>query len=194
MIVEEKKIYLLLTDTGTLLTQLIKLYTKRPYNHASIAFNSDLSEVYSFGRKTPRNPLIGGFVQENIHSILFNEASCAIYSLTVTKDQFQKMKRYIRKIEVHKEQYRYNFIGLFGVVFNKPVKRKHAFFCSQFVASVLTESNIIDFEKEVSLLEPSDLPYTAEFKLIYEGRLRDYHKTSTDEKYTNPYQFHPIKM
>lgn len=32
-----QKIYILLTDTGTLFTRLIKLYTKKPYNHASIS-------------------------------------------------------------------------------------------------------------------------------------------------------------
>lgn len=53
---EEKKIYLLLTDTGTLFSKLIKCYTKKPYNHASIAFDGELSTVYSFGRKKPKNP------------------------------------------------------------------------------------------------------------------------------------------
>ncbi|MED4476449.1 hypothetical protein [Oceanobacillus caeni] len=42
----ERKVYILLTDTGTFFTKLIKLYTKKPYNHASISFDSELSEVY----------------------------------------------------------------------------------------------------------------------------------------------------
>ena len=63
----EKKVYILLTDTGTLFTKLIKLYTKKPYNHASISFDLELLEVYSFGRKTARNPFIGGFVKEDVN-------------------------------------------------------------------------------------------------------------------------------
>ncbi|USK36883.1 hypothetical protein LIS77_13090 [Cytobacillus firmus] len=59
-----QKIYILLTDTGTLFTRLIKLYTKKPYNHASISIDPELKEVYSFGRKTAKNPFIGGFVKE----------------------------------------------------------------------------------------------------------------------------------
>ena len=39
----ERKVYLLLTNTGSFLTKLIKLYTKKPYNHASIAFDYDLT-------------------------------------------------------------------------------------------------------------------------------------------------------
>ncbi len=32
----EKKVYILLTDTGSFFTKLIKLFTKKRYNHASI--------------------------------------------------------------------------------------------------------------------------------------------------------------
>lgn len=171
----EKKIYILLTDTGTILTRLIKSYTKKPYNHASIAFDAELIEVYSFGRKTAKNPFIGGFVKEDIHSVLFRQADCAIYSLSITNDEFQKMYRYIQEIASKKENYRYNFIGLFGVLFKKPIKRKNAFFCSQFVASVLKESKFIDFEeKDLSLVKPSDLTYSANFQLVFKGRLKDY--------------------
>ncbi|MDF2789985.1 MAG: hypothetical protein K0S80_3083 [Neobacillus sp.] len=45
MVEKEKQMYLLLTNTGSFLTKLIKLYTKKPYNHASIASDSQLSEV-----------------------------------------------------------------------------------------------------------------------------------------------------
>lgn len=99
----EKKIYILLTDTGTLFTKLIKLYTKKPYNHASISFDSELSEVYSFGRKTARNPFIGGFVKEDVDKGLFKEANCAVYALTVNEVQLQKMICYIKEIEAQKE-------------------------------------------------------------------------------------------
>jgi hypothetical protein len=104
------------------------------------------------------------------------------------------MDRYIQEITALKENYRYNLLGLFGVVFNKPVKRKNAFFCSQFVASVLKESNIIDFEKDLSLIEPSDLPHSAKFQLIYEGRLKDYNNRLMDVRVSVSYPFHPIKM
>ena len=190
----EKEIYLLLTDTGTILTRLIKSYTKNPYNHASIVFDIELVEVYSFGRKTAKNPYIGGFVREDIQSVLFNQADCAIYSLTVTTDEFQKMYQYIRDMAVKKEYYRYNFIGLFGVLFKKPIKRKNAFFCSQFVASVLKESNVINFEKDLSLVEPSDLPHSANFQMIYEGRLKDYQNRGMKGRVQVTFPVVPVKM
>jgi hypothetical protein len=170
----EKKIYILLTDTGTLFTNLIKLYTKKPYNHASISCDSELSEVYSFGRKTDRNPFIGGFVKEDVDKGLFKEANCAVYALTVNEVQLQKMNCYIKEIEAQKGEYRYNLLGLLGFLLNKPIKRKKAFFCSQFVATVLKECNIIDFGKSPSLVAPNDLQKVSKCQLVYEGELKAY--------------------
>ncbi|SEN66283.1 hypothetical protein SAMN04487786_0011 [Paenisporosarcina quisquiliarum] len=185
--VREKTVYLLLTDTGTILTRIIKTYTKKPYNHASITFDDELIETYSFGRKTAKNPFIGGFVREDIHSVLFNQAYSAIYSLTMTNDEYQKMYQYVQEISAKRKYYRYNFIGLFGVMFKKPINRKNAFFCSQFVASVLKESQIIGFEIDHSLVEPYDLPHSANFQLIYEGRLSDYKDSIMNKKVHVPY-------
>lgn len=190
----EKRVYILLTDTGTVFTKLIKLYTKKPYNHASISFDSELSEVYSFGRKTANNPFVGGFVKEDIRKGLFKQADCAIYSFTVSEVQMQKISRYIKEIEAQKENYRYNFLGLFGFILNKPIKRNKAFFCSQFVASVLKECNIIDFEKSPSLIAPNDLQKRAEFQFVYEGKLKTYHNKHNGKKVHMPVHFIPIKM
>lgn len=182
----EKKIYLLLTDTGTLFTRLIKVYTKKPYNHASIAFDEELSTVYSFGRKNPRNPLIGGFVCEDIYSRLFMQADCAIYSLSVREEQFYKLKSCIQEIAAQKERYHYNLLGIFGVMLNKPIKRKNAFFCSQFVASILKQGDLIRPEKDLSLIQPHDLPFLADFQLVYEGRVKDYSHKIMGERVAIP--------
>jgi hypothetical protein len=186
LIMVEKRMYLLLTNTGSFLTKCIKLYTKKPYNHASIAFDSQLSEVYSFGRKTVRNPFIGGFVKENVKAGLFKHADCVIYSITVSEGQIQKMNQVLKEFVLQKKDYRYNFLGLFGVMFNKPIKRKNAFFCSQFVAFLLKESNIIDFDKPLSLITPHDLQNTSRFQFVYEGKLKDY---ISEDKAEFPFHF-----
>ncbi|MFD1385964.1 hypothetical protein ACFQ4Z_04055 [Oceanobacillus oncorhynchi subsp. oncorhynchi] len=190
----EKKGYILLTDTGTLFTKLIKLYTNNTYNHASIAFFSDLSEVYSFGRKYARNPFIGGFVQEDTKSGLFKKANCAIYSFHIKEWQLKMVKQYIQEIQSKKEQYHYNFIGLFGFLLNKPIKRNKAFFCSQFVASVLEESGIYDFEKPLSLIAPYDLKDIPALQLEFQGKLSDYHNYCVISEKEAPFPFSQITI
>lgn len=171
----EKKIYILLTDTGTLFTKLIKLYTKKPFNHASISFDQSLSNVYSFGRTSPSNPFTGGFVKEDMDSCFFKQANCKIYSCPVSTAQYQKMHSYIQKINEEKCLYRYNLLGLFALLLKKRVDRKYAFFCSQFVATVLQESECVDFSKPLSLITPNDLIKENVFEFVYEGNLGDYY-------------------
>jgi hypothetical protein len=190
----EKKVYILLTDTGTLFTKLIKLYTKKPYNHASISFDLELSEVYSFGRKTARNPFIGGFVKEDVKKGLFKQANCAIYLLIVNEVQMQRMNHYIKEIEAQKGEYRYNLLGLWGFILNKPIKRKKAFFCSQFVATLLKECNIIDFGKSPSLVAPNDLQKVFKFQFVYEGELKGYLNKGIGENVHVPFHFIPVEM
>ncbi|WP_205317643.1 hypothetical protein [Oceanobacillus zhaokaii] len=172
----EKKIYLLLTDTGTLFTRTIKMFTKKPYNHASFAFDSKLLETYSFGRKNPYNPFIGGFVKENVRSGLFKHAKGAIFSCTVTEEQMMHLKLFIQKIESQQHCYKYNFLGLFAVLFNKPIIRENAFFCSEFVATALYEASILRLSKPLSLITPDDLQQDEQFDLIYEGPLTNLFK------------------
>ncbi|GFZ87854.1 hypothetical protein GCM10010978_29520 [Compostibacillus humi] len=171
---KNKKIYILLTDTKTVLGRIIKLYTKKPYSHASIAFDLELDEVYSFGRKMPSNPFIGGFVRENITSKLFLNARCAIYSCEVSETELQRMYQFIQKIEREKHRYRYNFLGLLSFIFDKNVVRENAFFCSQFVATVLTEGGVVTYKKPLDRITPDDLLDTEKFELIYEGNLQHY--------------------
>ena len=53
----KKKIYIVLTYSGTILSRIIRAYTGDEYSHVSIALDKDLEEMYSFGRLNPYNPL-----------------------------------------------------------------------------------------------------------------------------------------
>ncbi|WP_174615551.1 hypothetical protein [Virgibacillus ihumii] len=169
-----KKIYLLLTDTGTLFTRTIKLYTRKPYNHASIAFDDNLTELYSFGRKDIRNPFAGGFVKENIREGLLREADCAVYSRTISTEQCNRINEYIQNIKEREDQYRYNLLGLFAVILRIKFSRANAFFCSEFIANVLAECGVTTFQKPPSLITPHELQQAAGFQLVYRGRVEEF--------------------
>ena len=86
-----KKIYIILTVTGTWLSRLIKMYTKDEFSHVSIALDSKLNEMYSFGRLKPYNPFIAGFVHERKNKGTFKRffnTSCVIYELEIEDEQF----------------------------------------------------------------------------------------------------------
>lgn len=170
----KKTIYIVLTDTGTLLSKAIGMYTRKDLNHASIAFDDKLTEVYSFGRKQRHNPFIGGFVKENVTEGIFEHANCAIYSYEVTTEEYLKMRAKIGQIEQMKKFYKYNFIGLFAVAVNRELPRKHAFFCSQFVATIVNESGIQMFAVPPNLVQPHHFSQLKCLKRVYEGNLQSY--------------------
>jgi len=170
----EKYIYVLLTDTGTWFTRLIKLATRAPLNHTSISFDRGLHEVYSFGRKNPGNPFIGGFVKEDMSGKLFYGAACAVYRCPVDNQTYEQMRQYIDRIEKDKNEYKYNFLGLFGVLLKIRYERKNAYFCSQFVAAVFEQSGISIAGKPSCLVRPNDFCSLPEFTLVYEGPLNPY--------------------
>ncbi|MDD2489796.1 MAG: hypothetical protein PHY26_00870 [Bacilli bacterium] len=171
---QKKIIYFILTDTGTVLNRLIKLYTHEPFNHVSICLDKNLKEVYSFGRKKHNNPFIAGFVHENINNKLLKRAKCIIYALEIDNKTYKKIKLNIKKFDDQKEQYKYNALGLFSYIFNKEIERTNKYFCSQFVATILKESGLNVITKSPSLTRPGDFIQIKGVKLIYQGKLGDY--------------------
>ncbi|WP_180968138.1 hypothetical protein [Cytobacillus massiliigabonensis] len=170
---EEKKIYIIFTDTGTLFTKLIKLYTKKPLNHVSISFDKQLTNIFSFGRKKPYNPFIGGFVRERIAEGLFKKARCEVYSYSLSELEYEQMQAKVRQIEAKKDLYKYNFLGLIAIMLKYNLKRKNAFFCSQFVATILNEKKGM-LVKTPSQCTPQDLLAVNKLELVYKGKLNFY--------------------
>ena len=83
-----KKIYIILTYTGTILSQIVKVYTRREFSHVSISLDENLTKMYSFGRLNPYNPFSGGFVHERINQGTFKRfknTKTKIYSLEVSR-------------------------------------------------------------------------------------------------------------
>jgi len=168
------EIYVLLTDTRTLFTKTIKWFTKDPLNHASIAFDSDLSEVYSFGRKNPSNPFFAGFVKEDVRGQFFEHSMCSLYRCTISYSAYMNIRSQVHHMEQNSDQYKYNLLGMLGIVFNIEMKREYAYFCSQFVASVFEESGVSLVNKPAFFVTPGDLENTAILELVYHGKLQSY--------------------
>ncbi|KGE20133.1 hypothetical protein [Paenibacillus wynnii] len=174
---EDRSVFILLTNTGTLFTKIIQGYTKAPYNHASISFDRELSELYSFGRKQPNNPLNGGFVKEDIKTGTYSKypnTTCVIYELQVSDREVEKMKRVLQIFVRSHQKYLYNILGVIGIALKEPVEFSNSYFCSQFVAEILDRSGIKLWKKLPALVTPDDFRQNERLYLIYEGKLSEY--------------------
>lgn len=173
----DREIYIMLSQTRTYFARLIKLYTREPYAHASIAFDEDLEEMYSFARLRPKNPFVTGFIEEDINSGVYGactETTCCVYSLKVSQEQYDSLKTEVEIFKLNRDKYSYNFLGIVGVMIQKPINSENRYFCSQFVAHILDKSGIKLFNKSSALVRPFDIRMCPKLKKIYQGKLVDY--------------------
>ncbi len=167
-------VYIMLSATNSMLSTAIGTVTKKKYNHISIAFDKELNEVYSFGRLNPNNPFIGGFSREQVTSNFYLKAECQIYELEVTGEQLEKLRSIISQYEKNEHYYYYNLLGLITAWLNIPWDRQDAFFCSEFVSTVLIESGVLDNSLIPSITRPHDIINNLNLALYFEGHMWQY--------------------
>lgn len=171
-----QKIYIVLTHTGTILSNIIKKYTKDEYSHISIALDEELEDIYSFGRIYPYIAFIGGLVKESLTSGTFKRfknTTTAVYELEVTNEQYEIIKTTIKVMFKHREEYKFNIKGLFCVAINKKIKKPKTFYCAEFVKYVLEKANI-NTTYLPEIIKPESFKKIENMELIYTGKLKKY--------------------
>lgn len=172
-----KYIYLVFSSTGTILSRIIRFFTTTQYVHTSISFDCGFKKMYSFGRKNPNNPFSGGLVEENFCEGVYKKfpsSECLIYKVKVTEEQYNCIKQTTEIFITQKNKYKYNFLGLFGVLLNKPIKRQYHYFCSQFISELLIISNVYISQKPPELIKADDLFLIKNKEFFYKGFIKEY--------------------
>lgn len=172
-----KSIYLVMSQTGSMLSRTIKLISGKDFNHISISLNENLNYMYSFGRKYPYNPFIGAFVIEGIDIgtfLRFKGTECRVIKINVTDLQYELLCSNIYDMIENRNDYKYNLLGLFLAAFNIRASFDNKFYCSEFVKYIMEKSDI-----DVSVLP--DITHPTDFMkldndVLYEGLLHNYSK------------------
>ncbi len=171
------KIYIVASASGTYFSSFLKFFTRSKYVHISIALDKDLKSLYSFGRRT-KYMFPAGFTNENVNHMLtiFENITCQIYSLEISDLEYENLTDLIDYYINNSEYFKYNVRGLLFIYLNLPYKRKRHFVCSQFCGKLLSDSGIVNFNKDYSIIKPKDILSIDKLNLIYEGYLEDYLK------------------
>lgn len=177
MSTSSKQLYIVISQTGTLLSRILKYITGAEYNHASISLSRDLDKMYSFGRRHPYNPFWGGFVIESPHTGTFkrfSDTKALILSVAITEEQYAELEKQVSAMWSQRKKYRYNFAGLCLAYFHVEWKRTNYFYCSEFVGEILIKGRVVGMENlHSSIIQPMhflQLPHTQ----IYCGKLSEY--------------------
>ena len=174
---DSKQLYIVISQTGTILSRILKLITGAEYNHASLCLTPDLDIMYSFGRKISFFPFWGGFVTESPYFGTFKRfrnTKIILLSLTVDADIYNKIDDLIHNMVINRKKYGYNYWGLWLAAFKIVHKSRNRYYCSEFVRDVLQENNINGADKLCEIVEPMHFINLPDVTRIYCGKLRDY--------------------
>lgn len=162
---ENGYIYIVLTKTKTVPSNVIGLFTNKEYNHVSLAFDKELKTIISYnGGKGAIPPGLNAELLETLTQK--NGSAVIIYRLPATAEQKNVMLKKIRKI--NSEGSAYNLLGLVFKTSGKP----NIMFCSQFVYTLLELAGVNYFEKKAAQVTPSDfIELDYERKLEFVGRI-----------------------
>ena len=173
-------IYVMISQTGTSGSEFFKLITRKPYNHSSIAFDRELREMYSFGRRLLYFQFVAGLVRENPDTFVykrFTKTICKIYEVPCTDAQYAKLRRMMDEEYLPEfQRYKYDFFGLPFRCLGIKYERKYRYVCSHFVAKVIQRAGIHIFSKDPFFIYPYHLEEITGAKCIYEGLLTGYRR------------------
>lgn len=172
-----EQIYIVISQTGTVLSRLLKLITGAEYNHASLALNGDLENMYSFGRVNAYNPFFGGFVTESPNFGTFKRflnTRVIVLEVSIDGEQYGLIKKHIEEMLSNPKTYGYNYLGLYLAAFRIVHKRRNRFYCSEFVKDVLQTFEVEGADRLAEIIKPVDFLCLPKTTQIYKGKLSEY--------------------
>ena len=146
-----KTLYIFLTRSGTMLSNLVYHLTGAQYTHVSLAFDEDLSTLYSSTRKNGYTMFPAGPSREYLNRGVFLQREnipCALYALEVSEEAYARARRRAEHMMNHGHLYR-------------------------FVSEVLEKSGAVDLPKDSTLMHPSDYTTLPGLECLYTGPLRE---------------------
>ena len=182
-----KTIYIILTRSRSMISRAIALCTGDRYTHASLSFDGSLASLYSFARKHAALPLPAGLVVEHLDRGFYRTQDgipCAVLRAKVPDRVYADARRRVDQMLRRRRDYRYSVLGLFLCRHGIPAEMRDRFFCSQFVAKVLSDAGALRLPKPASLMRPADFADPAfcganGLETVFRGRLDSLRRVSS---------------
>lgn len=182
-----KTLYIMLTKTGSMVSKIVSFFTKTEYTHTSLAFDEAMEELYSSARKNGIKMFPAGPTKESLYRGFFgikNDIPCVIFALDVDEEVYDKARAEIDYFMEHIDEYKFSAWGIIACRFGIAWERKNKFFCSQFVAEILTRSGAVSFDKPNCLVHPRDYQKLPRMKKIFEGTIGEIKERTKKEAVT----------
>lgn len=143
-----KTITVLLTKYSDFWGRVARGIEDRGYSHASLSIDGE-ETFYSFNfrgfaierpkERKPRKQVPGSLC----------------IRMKIPEENYNLIKKEIERFIKERERYKFSKIGLVMCFMNIPNKFKDSYFCSQFVAEILSKSGVVKLKKRTSLCKPT---------------------------------------
>ncbi len=146
---QTRTVAILLTKYTDLFSRFISFISKNGYSHASISIDEEEETFYSFSYK--------GFAIEKPKTKKSRkrtkESICI--RMQVSEKSYSIIKEEIDGFLMNQSKFGYAKMGIVLCMLHIPYKFKNKYFCSQFVAEVLSQADAIILKKKESLYLPN---------------------------------------
>ena len=117
--------------------------------HVSISLDDKDEYFYAFNTK--------GFRKEypRKHRNRTKENTCL--RLQVSESQYNTIRNRLNKFERRKKKYSYDYLGIALALFRLQRKKKEKYFCSSFMAELLSKANVIKLQRKSTRYLPAHL-------------------------------------
>ncbi|MGL4453080.1 MAG: hypothetical protein ACRCTZ_18115 [Sarcina sp.] len=170
-----KKISVCLTFSGTMYARAIRWFTKDKYSHVSLALEDEKDIWYSMGRKGKNKFWIVRFQEENVRERFlewFPNTEVMILEREIPDELYYKIQ--VLLDNYNEKTTKYNYLGILGVTMNRGIEHKNRYFCSELVANILKEVDLLDLNRPPVLTKPMDFLEDDSYTMTYEGDMIGY--------------------
>ncbi len=177
-----KPIYIVVSQTGTILSRMLRLITHKEYNHVSLSLREDLHFMYSFGRKNPYLIFPAGFVTESASFGTFKRFSntkVVVLKTFITQNEYEELFALINYMSSNPTLYHYNYLGLFLAALKICHKAKNRYYCSEFVRDMLIKHNVKGAHNLEKITHPMSFLSLPDTENVFIGKLKDFNVKNT---------------
>ena len=145
-----KYLSVLLTKYPDRFARLLARLSGRGYTHASIGLE-DEGRFYSFSFR--------GFTEETPDKFRRHGVTASrCYRIPVTDGTYRLVADRLAAMAARRTDYRYSYLGVALCLLHLPFRQRNRYFCSQFVAELLSASGAVPLRKRPSLYLPNHFP------------------------------------
>ena len=164
-----KSIYIVFSATPGKMGRFIRAALRGHYNHVSLAFDEDLSTMYTFARYHANMPLYGGFVCESPRRYVRRgkPSDLKVCRLSVSDSCCHRIRSMVSEMELRSQKYLYNVYSAVFAPLHIRLMIRDSYTCAEFVGDALSFTEL-DIPKgryhSLKRMEQLLAPY-----VIYEG-------------------------